>query len=104
MRELTGITLMIFLLLGKIINFLTTAQIEPWLFILQFTFFEHHYGGGFDLQQKSPFFTLLLIRMLERKACFSDEDRRFKVVCPFLLLGFKRLFHRVGFVGQSGSE
>ena len=53
--------------------------------------------------KKTPL-TLLLIRMLARKACFSDEDRRFKIVCPFLLLGFKRLFHRVGFVGQSESE
>ena len=34
---------------------------------------------------------------------FSDEDRRFKVVCPFLLLGFKQLFHLVGFVCRSGS-
>ena len=40
-------------------------------------------------------FTLLLIRMLEHNACFSDEDRRFKVVCPFLLLGIKQLFQLV---------
>jgi hypothetical protein len=52
--------------------------------------------------KKAPI-TLLLIRMLKRKACFSAEDRRFKVVCPFLLLSFKRLFHLGGFVCQSGS-
>ncbi len=40
-------------------------------------------------------FTLLLIRMLEHNACFLDEDRRFKVVCPFLLLGIKQLFQLV---------
>ena len=33
--------------------------------------------------------------MLEHNACFSDEDRRFKVVCPFLLLGIKQLFQLV---------
>lgn len=59
-------------------------------------------GGVRFFQKKKSMLTLLLIRMLERKAGFSDEDRRFKVVCPFLLLGFKRLFHLVGFVCQSG--
>ena len=33
--------------------------------------------------------------MLEHNACFSDEDRRFKVVCPFLLLGIEQLFQLV---------
>lgn len=33
-----------------------------------------------------------MLVMVEHNACFSDEDRRFKVVCPFLLLGIKQLF------------
>ena len=56
-----------------------------------------------DHNTKGTNLTLLLIRMLQRKACFSDEDRRFKVVCPFLLLGFKRLLDFGLFVRQSRS-
>ena len=33
--------------------------------------------------------------MLEHNACFSDEDRRFKVASPLLLLGIKQLFQLV---------
>lgn len=47
--------------------------------------------------------TLLLIRMLEHKACFSDEDRRFNVVCPFLFLGFKRWFDEGQLIRRSRS-
>ena len=55
------------------------------------------------ISQKSPRYTLLLIRMLEHKACFSDEDRRFNVVCPFLLLGFKRWFDEGQLIRRSRS-
>ena len=63
----------------------------------------HSCGFSECIFQKLTNDTLLLIRMLQRKACFSDEDRRFKVVCPFLLRGFKRLFDFERIVRQSRS-